>query len=72
MKCTEETYDIFSILETIKKSIKMKKKFFQILAKLNKRFLPSFTKKGIQLEEASKLQLALFAYRMWVTKNALN
>lgn len=50
----------------------MKKRLFRTLATFNKRFLPSFTKKGIQLENASKLQLALFAYRLWVTKNALD
>jgi len=50
----------------------MKKKIFKTLAKINKRILPSFTKKGIRLENASKLQLALFAYRLWVTKNALD
>lgn len=52
--------------------IEMKKRFFQILAKLNQRILPSFTKRGVSLEHASKFQLLLFAYRMWVTKNALD
>tara|TARA_R110002072_G_scaffold124085_3_gene259556 strand:- start:1082 stop:1234 length:153 start_codon:yes stop_codon:yes gene_type:complete len=50
----------------------MKKKIFKTLAKLNKSLLPSFTKKGIDLAKASKLQLALFAYKLWVTKNALD
>lgn len=50
----------------------MKKKFFKALAKLNKTLLPSLTKKNIPLEKASKLQLLLFGYRLWVTKNALD
>ncbi|MDC7995811.1 SsrA-binding protein [Altibacter sp. HG106] len=50
----------------------MKQQFFKGLAKLNKKLLPSFTKKGVDLAKASKWQLALFAYRMWVTKNALD
>jgi hypothetical protein len=50
----------------------MKKKIFKTLAKLNKKLLPSFTKKGVDLSKASKMQLALFAYKAWVTKNALD
>ena len=50
----------------------MKKQFFKTLAKVNKAILPSFTKKNVDLAKASKLQLALFAYKLWVTKNALD
>ncbi|OAB76217.1 SsrA-binding protein [Cochleicola gelatinilyticus] len=50
----------------------MKKKFFKALSKLNKKLLPSFTKKGVDLAKASKLQMALFAYKLWVTKNSLD
>nr|WP_255571128.1 SsrA-binding protein [Halomarinibacterium sedimenti] len=50
----------------------MKKSFFKFLAKLNKKLLPSFTKKGVDLAKASKFQLLLFGYRLWVTKNALD
>ncbi|UAB81312.1 SsrA-binding protein [Marixanthomonas sp. SCSIO 43207] len=50
----------------------MKKKFFKTLAKLNKKLLPSFTKKGVDLSKASKVQLAIFGYKLWVTKNAVN
>ncbi|MAP55367.1 SsrA-binding protein [Altibacter sp.] len=50
----------------------MKKQFFRSLAKFNKAVLPSFTKKGVDLSKASKWQLALFAYKLWVTKNALD
>ena len=49
----------------------MKQSVFKILARLNKVLLPSFTKKGLDLAKASKLQMALFAYKLWVTKNAL-
>ena len=50
----------------------MKRSFFRILAKLNKIVLPSFTKQGVDLSKATKFQLVLFAYRLWVTKNALD
>jgi len=42
------------------------------MAKLNKMILPSFSKRQVDLTKASKFQLALFAYRLWVTKNALD
>ena len=50
----------------------MKKQAFKMLAKLNKAILPSFTKKGLDLAKVSKLQMAIFGYRLWVTKNALD
>tara|TARA_R100000306_G_scaffold61450_1_gene64083 strand:- start:523 stop:678 length:156 start_codon:yes stop_codon:yes gene_type:complete len=50
----------------------MKKRFFKTLAKLNKKLLPSFTKKDVDLAKASKFQLAIFGYKLWVTKNAIN
>ncbi|MBZ0327238.1 MAG: SsrA-binding protein [Altibacter sp.] len=50
----------------------MKKAFFKLLAKWNKALLPSFTKKGLDLSKASKFQLLLFGYRLWVTKNSLD
>ncbi|HPF12135.1 MAG TPA: SsrA-binding protein [Flavobacteriaceae bacterium] len=50
----------------------MKKECFKILARLNKWLLPSFTKKGVDLSKATKFQLLLFGYRLWVTKNALD
>ena len=46
--------------------------FFKALAKLNKAILPSFTKQGVDLATAKKWQLAIFGYRLWVTKNALD
>jgi len=50
----------------------MKKQLFSTLAKINKAVLPSFTKKRLDLAAVSKPQLALFAYRLWVTKNSLD
>lgn len=50
----------------------MKKKFFKALAKLNKKILPSYTKQDLDLTKASKIQLAVFGFRLWVTKNALD
>lgn len=50
----------------------MKKKVFRFLAKVNKKILPSFTKNEMDLAKASKLQMAIFAYKLWVTKNALD
>jgi len=50
----------------------MKKQLFKTLAKLNRTILPSFTKNRVDLAKASKLQMALFGYKLWVTKNALD
>ncbi|ARN77637.1 SsrA-binding protein [Nonlabens spongiae] len=50
----------------------MKKKLFKTLAKINKALLPSYSKKQVDLTKASKLQMAVFGYRLWVTKNALD
>jgi len=50
----------------------MKKKFFKTLAKVNKAILPSLTKNDVDLAKASKLQMAIFGYKLWVTKNSLD
>jgi hypothetical protein len=50
----------------------MKSSFFKILAKLNKALLPSFTKQRLDLSSASKIQLAIFGWRLYVTKRALD
>ncbi|GEQ85721.1 hypothetical protein ULMS_12290 [Patiriisocius marinistellae] len=50
----------------------MKKSIFKTLAKINKAILPSFTKKKLDLAKASKFQMAIFGYKLWVTKNALD
>ncbi len=50
----------------------MKKRFFKLLAQLNKLILPSFTKQHLDLSKANKIQLALFGWKVFVTKNALD
>ena len=49
----------------------MKKQVFKTLARINKLILPSFTKKGLEISKASKIQLAIIGWRAYVTKNAL-
>lgn len=49
----------------------MKKKIFKALAKLNKKIFPSYSKKGLDLQKASKLQMAIIGWKLWVTKNSL-
>lgn len=49
----------------------MKKELFKTLAKLNKVILPSYTKRRLDLSKASKIQLAIIGWRVYVTKNAL-
>lgn len=50
----------------------MKKELFKILAKANKVILPSFTKKGLDISKASKLQLAIIGWKAYVTLNSLD
>ena len=50
----------------------MKKKFFRILSKINKKVLPSYSRKRLELDKASKLQMAIIGWKLWVTKNALD
>ena len=49
----------------------MKKQIFKFLAKVNKLVLPSFSKQQLDLSKATKLQMAFFGWRLYVTKNAL-
>ena len=49
----------------------MKKQIFKVLAKINKAILPSFSKRRLDLSKASKLQLAIIGWRVYVTKNSL-
>jgi hypothetical protein len=44
---------------------------YKLLAKLNKALLPSFTKQRLDLSKAKKWQLAIIAWRFYVTKKAL-
>ncbi|WP_379953213.1 SsrA-binding protein [Dokdonia sp. R78006] len=45
---------------------------YKFLAKVNKAVLPSYSKRGLDLTQASKIQLAIFGYRIWVTIRALD
>ncbi|WP_299336088.1 SsrA-binding protein [uncultured Psychroserpens sp.] len=49
----------------------MTQKFFKALAKLNKILLPSYSKQQLDLSKATKLQLAIIGWRVYVTKRAL-
>ncbi|HRG17483.1 MAG TPA: SsrA-binding protein [Flavobacterium lutivivi] len=44
---------------------------YKLLAKLNKLILPSFSKQQLDLSKAKKWQMAIIAWRYYVTKNAL-
>ncbi|WP_290698378.1 SsrA-binding protein [Lacinutrix sp.] len=50
----------------------MKKQIFKILAKINKIVLPSYSKRQLDLTKATKLQMAIFGWKLYVTKNALD
>ncbi len=50
----------------------MKQKVFRMLAKVNKVVLPSYTKRQLDIAKASKFQLAIIAWRAYVTLNALD
>ena len=45
---------------------------FIILSKINKIFLPSFTKQRLDLAKAKKWQLAIIGWRYYVTTRALD
>jgi hypothetical protein len=49
----------------------MQKQVFKFLAKVNKIVLPSYTKQRLDLSKATKLQIAIFGWKLYVTKNAL-
>ncbi|MGX1929603.1 SsrA-binding protein [Flagellimonas sp. 2504JD4-2] len=46
--------------------------FYKFLAKVNKVILPSYTKRGLDLSKASKLQLAIIGWRYYITTRALD
>lgn len=56
----------------LQKGVIMKKTIFKALSKLNKLVLPSYTKKRLDLSKATKLQLLIFGWKLYVTKNALD
>ncbi|MEC7264461.1 MAG: SsrA-binding protein [Bacteroidota bacterium] len=45
---------------------------YKTLAKINKAILPSYSKKGLDLSKATKLQLAIIGWRYFVTTKALD
>jgi len=45
---------------------------YKTIAKLNKLVLPSYSKKQLDLTNASKIQLAVIGWRAFVTKKAIN
>ena len=49
----------------------MEQRLYKILAILNKILLPSFTKQRLDLAKVSKFQLAIFGWRLFVTKKSL-
>jgi hypothetical protein len=48
----------------------LQKKFFKILARVNKLVLPRYSKRDFA--KLSKIEKALVAYRYWVTTHALD
>lgn len=50
----------------------MKKAIFKALARMNKKLLPSYSKKRLDLAKASKFQMAIIGWKLWVTKNSLS
>ncbi|MDC3260177.1 SsrA-binding protein [bacterium] len=50
----------------------MEQRLYKILAILNKILLPSFTKQRRDLAKVSKFQLAIFGWRLFVTKKSLD
>ncbi len=50
----------------------MKKQAFKLLAKLNKLILPSYTKQRLDLSKATKVQMAILGWKLYVTKNVLD
>ncbi len=47
----------------------MKKSLFRIVARINKRILPRYSKRD--LNNLSKVDQAIIGFRYWVTKNSL-
>jgi len=50
----------------------MKKVFFKALARINKAIFPSFGKKQLEMNKAEKWQMAIIAWRYYVTRNSLD
>ena len=64
-KKTNYTDSLFLYLFEIEKNM------FVVLARINRMILPSFTKKRLDISRAKKWQLAIIAWRYYVTIRAL-
>ena len=67
-------YSGFQLLEVFylyRKPTRMKKAIFKTLSKINKKVLPSYSKRQLDLAKATKLQKAILGWKIWVTKNSL-
>lgn len=49
----------------------MKRGVFKILSRINKKILPNYSKKQLDLAKATKFQKAVIGWKTWVTKNSL-
>ena len=45
---------------------------FSIIAKINKLILPSYSKQQLDLSKATKIQLLIIGWRIYITKRAIN
>ena len=63
---------MFILVNLIANLRPMKKQAFKTLAKINRLILPSFTKKGLDISKASKIQLAIVGWRAFTTINSLD
>lgn len=48
----------------------MKKSLFKLLARLNRQILPRYSQRN--LNQLSKIDQAIIAFRYWVTRNSLD
>lgn len=49
----------------------MKKQIFSIIAKWNKKLLPSYSLKRLDMSKANKIQLLIIGWRYFITKNSI-
>ncbi|WP_340063633.1 SsrA-binding protein [Ascidiimonas aurantiaca] len=50
----------------------IKKRVFKFLARINKQVLPSYSKKRLDLTQATKFQMLVIAWKWYVTRNTLD
>jgi len=49
----------------------MNKSMFKIIAKINSKIFPSFSKRQLDMSKAKKWQMAIIGWRYFITKNSL-